>query len=623
MSQHAESLPQDKGIEQDRNRSYLVATVLPLIAVAVLSWQSAIHAQDLAGEARPRLLGKSQVGLDEADSQQTFHSSHAPTSMPPPNIVVIFVDDLGYNDLGFTGSTDIVTPNIDRLAASGVVFENGLVASPVCAPSRAALLTGRYATRFGMDSNIASYTPHDPHNGLPLSEKMFSSYLQEHGYRTGVVGKWHMGTHPQLRPHRRGFDYFYGFVAGSHNYFRTEISEADIGPDDNYTHLMMQKNGTEVGLDGKYLTDALTDHALEFLQDPSEQPFFLYLPYNAPHGPLQAPSKLKAKYVHIADSNRRTYLAMIDAVDQGVGRVLDALAAAGQRENTLVFFLNDNGGVENSGASNAPYRGAKSSLFEGGIHVPFIASWPARWPQGTRYAPQVISMDIAATALALAGIAPDPQRPLDGVNLDPFVRGVTEGVPHDILFWRRWQDEPSEIFFAARTNQGKLLKSSRTDRIAYFNLTVDPNEQSNQARHPDNQAEITRLLAAWNAWNRDNPGTLFLNDTRYEEARKSGSDWKSVLIAQSNAEPPIQFEYRPASTSVVILEVPDTPPALSPDFNGDGQVEIVDFLLFVQVFGTQSGQENFDPKFDLNSDGTVDISDFLIFVDSFGKTVNG
>ena len=398
---------------------------------------------------------------------------------PRPNIIVIFVDDLGYNDVSYNGATQITTANIDQLAASGVIFTNGFVNAPVCTPSRSGLLTGRYASRFGMDPNIPSWTPADPLNGLPLSEKTVASYLQGHGYRTGIVGKWMQGSHESLRPLERGFDYFFGFLTGSHSYWEASGDPADYDAATDYwgfTRFKLLENDEWVELPpGAYLTDALTDKAIEFITADSRAPFFLYLPYNAPHTPFHAPDDHIAKFAHVGDSNnsedvkRRIYLAMIDVLDEGVGRILDALAETGELENTLIFFLSDNGGEPPKQGDNSPLRGGKGQLWEGGIRVPFIASWPAGWPQGVTYTSQVISLDIAATALALAGVAPDPERPpMDGVNLDPYVLGDTEGVPHDALYWRRWLDDPTEMIFAARTNEYKLIRQATSGAARLF-----------------------------------------------------------------------------------------------------------------------------------------------------------
>ncbi len=390
-----------------------------------------------------------------------MRSASAPPRKPaegPPNIVLIHVDDLGYNDVSFNGATEIDTPHIDRLAREGVIFSNGYVAAPTCGPSRAGLMTGRYPAHFGMDSSF-TYAPFDHAHGLPVGETTFATHLQNAGYRTGLVGKWHLGAAPPFHPLNWGFAYFFGFLAGHHDYFRIDVTRSPL----SVGRLSLSENRGAAGFTG-YLTDALTERAIRFIQEDQQAPFFLYLAYNAPHEPLQAPSVLTERYADVADENRRVYLAMVDSLDRNVGRVMDALRDTEQRDDTLVFFLSDNGGVYPSRpgqehltfADNTPFRGGKNSFYEGGIRVPFVASWPTRWPRGETFEPMVISLDIAATALAAAGVRTDPARPLDGVNLDPFVRGEAEPPVHEALFWRRVHQSGAHAY-AVRANDAKLV----------------------------------------------------------------------------------------------------------------------------------------------------------------------
>ena len=491
-------------------------TALRADAFAALT---ALHTLALRGNVE---LSGWPVGVFDGLSVQHLDINDTGLDQPPPrpNIIVIYVDDLGYNDVSYNGATQITTTNIDRLAANGVIFESGFVNSPVCTPSRGGLLTGRYASRFGLDNNIPSWTPDDPLNGLPLSEKTVATYLQDYGYRTGMIGKWIQGTHESLHPLARGFDYFFGFLGGGHHYWAAWLDLADYDRTTNsgykrFNILKLHENYEQVEPDGKYLTEALTDKAVEFIKTDSREPFFLYLAHLAPHGPFQAPDAHIASFAHIGNSNneddvqRRTYLAMIDVLDEGVGQILTALEEAGELRNTLIFFLSDNGGDPSKQADNSPWRGRKGTLWEGGIHVPFLASWPGGWPVGVSYEPQVISLDIAATALAVAGAAPDPDWPsMDGVNLDPYVRGAIEGVPHAVLYWRRWSKDPTRMKFAVRTNEYKLIRQNSGTRARFFDFTLY-DEWKDVASDPAYADEIERLSGLWNAWNRQNPPSQF------------------------------------------------------------------------------------------------------------------
>ena len=430
--------------------------------------------------------------------------------------------------MGFHGATEIETPHLDRLAHSGVTFTNGYVAAPTCGPSRAGLITGRYPARFGTDYNWP-FAPFDTAHGLPVEELTLAKRLRRAGYRTGFVGKWHLGAAPPFQPLVRGFDSFFGFLGGNRDYFRAETS-----PGTRPDLLPLLDGWGATGFTG-YLTDALTDQAVDFIESDSSlldslgeraplldrvvglfhrrkrAPFLLVLSYNAPHDPLQAPPELIEKYAHIADEDRRAYLAMVDSLDQGVGRVLNALESTGQRSNTVVFFLSDNGGVYPTPgrdyltwADNAPFRGGKTSFHEGGIRVPFVASWPARWPRGATFEPMVISLDIAATALGVAGVAVHPKPPLDGVDLDPFVRGAASGVPHEALFWRYWTPEGRYTGYAIRVGDRKLVRRHYGRDHELFDLGADPGETHDLSLEEPETVE--RLADRWNAWNRGEPG---------------------------------------------------------------------------------------------------------------------
>ena len=442
------------------------------------------------------LLAAVTVGC-ESNKPSTENDAEpaAPATPGTPNFVIILADDLGYGDVGFHGATEARTPNLDRLAAEGIKFTNGYVASPFCSPSRAALLTGRHPAKTGWEINPA-YNPIDRHMGLSLDEILFPEYLQKEGYTTGIVGKWHLGATPPFNPLGRGFDYFWGVLAGVHDYFESDPLKMDY-----HKHPITHNGGTE-RFDG-YLTDAFTDKAIEFVEENSDSPFFLYMSYTAPHSPYQAPSELTDSYSHIPDRKKRTYLAMVNSLDQNIGRLIEALKEKGVRDNTVVFFLNDNGGKETVG-TNGPLRGSKRTLYEGGIRVPFLASWPGQWPKGIIYEPMISSMDLAPTILGLADIQGIyPGRPLNGVNLDPYLRGESNGAPHEILFWR--SSYYGKESGAIRSGDWKLISEGKGTPELY-NLAANISETRDLSE--ENNQQMKALAELWNEWNAENhPGS--------------------------------------------------------------------------------------------------------------------
>jgi len=418
-----------------------------------------------------------------------------------PNIIVIMADDMGYADAGFTGATDIRTPNLDRLAASGVVFTQGYANHPFCAPSRAALLSGQYQHRFGFETNPA-YDPANPVMGIDPGEKLFPQRLQEIGYTTGCIGKWHLGAAEPFHPNNRGFDYFYGFLGGGHDYFKIDLTQ----PVKEAYLQGLVRNNKPAAFDG-YLTTALSRDAVSFIETNKAKPFFLYLAYNAPHMPLQAPPEDIERYAQIKDKKRRVYAAMVDVMDRGIGEVVTALEKLGLRDNTLIFFLSDNGGPQASkqkpgkwnGSSNAPLRGGKGNLYDGGVHVPFMASWPAKIPAGTTYAAPVIALDIARTAVACAGADALSGPTMEGVDLIPFVRGQQKGMAHDAIFWRGSDGQRWSIV----TGSGdKLVKDDAKGQVELYHLPGDVSEANNLIATKPDMAQV--LQGQWEQWNRGN-----------------------------------------------------------------------------------------------------------------------
>jgi arylsulfatase A-like enzyme len=409
------------------------------------------------------------------------------------NIVVILADDLGYGDVGFQHCRDIPTPQIDWIARDGIRCTNGYVSAPICSPSRAGLLTGRYQQRFGHESN-----PGDG-GGLPLTETTLADRLQAAGYVTGLVGKWHLGCTPEFHPTRRGFVEFFGFLDGEHPYFPGQ------GPP-------LQRGTTEVD-EREYLTDAFAREAVAFIDRHKDRPFFLYLAFNAVHIPMHATDDRLARFSSIRDPRRRTYAAMAAAMDEGVGRVLAKLREENLEQQTLVIFLSDNGGPTLTGTSingsgNGSLRGSKRTTLEGGIRVPFAARWPGRLPAGAVYEHPVIQLDLVPTILAAAGIAASPEWRLDGVDLLPYWSGRLAGPPHGTLYWRlgaqmaiRRGDWKLVRYHPAADGPGGRSRQRlpAATPVRLYRLAWDPGESYDlAARYPET---VRELEAAWQEWN--------------------------------------------------------------------------------------------------------------------------
>ncbi|MGB7344703.1 MAG: sulfatase [Pirellulaceae bacterium] len=398
-----------------------------------------------------------------------------------PNVLLILADDLGWADLGFQGSDDIQSPHLDRLASESVLFTDGHVTASVCSPSRAGLLTGRYQQRFGHEANTP---PSD--QGMDLDEVTMADALKKLGYRTGLIGKWHLGNQDKFYPTQRGFDYFYGLREGSRSYFYDAK-----GNDKPSSHKAIENNGQQVAFDG-YLTDVLGEKAVEFVGKDSDDPFFLFLSFTAPHGPLHATETDLKRFAHIENKKRRTYAAMIWAMDRAIGRVMQQLKDCGQDENTIVWFLSDNGGATNNGSINLPLAGHKGIKFEGGIRVPFLMRWKKQFRNGRQYDEMVSSMDIFATSFAAAGGARDALS-LDGISLLPYLNGEIAGPPHSDMYWHKlW-------FSAMRDGPWKLIHVQDYGD-ALYNLADDPGEANNLAKEQSERTQAMRSrLDAWKA----------------------------------------------------------------------------------------------------------------------------
>jgi arylsulfatase A-like enzyme len=359
-------------------------------------------------------------------------------------------------------------------------FTQGYVSGTYCSPTRAGLLTGRYQTRFGHEFNSVARQ-----SGLALSEKTLADRLKAAGYATCAIGKWHLGGAPQYRPTKRGFDEFYGTLANTPFFHPTQFIDSRISPD-------VQK----VSDDSFYTTDAYAQRAVDWLAKHKDEPWFVYLPFNAQHAPLQAPQKYVERFSQIQDEKRRTFAAMMSAMDDAVGRVLDKIRQLGQEEHTLVFFLSDNGGpTRQTTSSNLPLRGFKATTWEGGVRVPFCVQWKTKLPAGKTYEHPVIQLDIVPTCLAAAGVEADLASKLDGVNLLPYLTGEKAGPPHATFYWRFGQQ------WAIRHGDWKLLVASGAGNEAeLYNVAADISESQNlTAEHPDKAKELQALWEEWNA----------------------------------------------------------------------------------------------------------------------------
>ena len=485
------------------------------------------------GTVQPAQQQPAASGPTQAiDWQSGADPQGRPAAERPPNIVVILADDLGWNDLSWLGGGvadgTVPTPHIDSLARDGVHFANGYSANGTCAPSRAALMTGRYGTRFGFEftptppgfatmvprlssregrlrqtsanENTSSIPFED--KGMPPSEITLAELLKPAGYHTVHIGKWHLGVGDGMRAHEQGFDESLLMASGLYlpeDDPNVVNSKQEFDGIDRFLWRMLRFaasfNGSPAFEPGGYLTDYYTDQAVQVIEANKDRPFLLYLAHWAVHTPLQA---LRADYEalsHIEEHRLRVYAAMVRSLDRSVGRVLEALRENGLEENTLVFFTSDNGAPAYIGLPrvNEPFRGWKISFFEGGIHVPFLLKWPARLSGGQVYEAPVHGFDIFSTAAAAAGVDLPGDRTIDGVDLVPHVLGEAEGAPHDRLFWRTGD------YQVVLADGWKLQVSDPPGKTWLFHLANDPTEQHNVAdKEPERVAALKMLLAEHN-----------------------------------------------------------------------------------------------------------------------------
>lgn len=428
-----------------------------------------------------------------------------PAAPQARNAIVILADDLGVADVSAYFPDRIPTPNIDRIARGGVRFDAGYATAAMCSPSRAGLLTGRYQNRFGFEYNAGSDERVEAEGlGLDTGERTIADYLRAAGLHTGIIGKWHQGSQPQFEPTARGFDEFFGFFAGATNYIEPDVPGVINGESierragASFWKQILRDPGREVVSNAdKYLTEEFTREALDYIDRNRDQPFFLYLAYNAPHQPLQTTQKYYDRFPDIADERQRIYAAMVSALDDGVGAVLDRLDALGLADDTLVVFVSDNGCAAYAGVCDCSLRGGKLTMLEGGTRIPYLMRWPRGLPSGATYDRQVSSLDVLPTVLQALGV-PVPAEPRhDGVDLASFVRGTAKGAPHETLFWR------STPLAAVHQGPWKLWESRDGAFTHLYDLSSDPGETNDLAQ--SRADKVDELRGAFDAWSANLP----------------------------------------------------------------------------------------------------------------------
>ena len=411
----------------------------------------------------------------------------------PPNVVFILADDLGYGDLSCYGRPDYRTPVLDAFARQGMKFMSAYAACPVCTPTRCAYVTGRYPQRLavGLEEPLTNRSPVDV--GLPPNHPTVASLLKNNGYETALAGKWHLGWKPEFGPNRHGFEEFFGILSGAADYFTHRANDAPDSHEDGGVPDLWE-NLTPVERVG-YLTDLLSDKAVEFVARRRTKPFFLSLQYNAPHSPWEGPEDAAIGHTRHGPGpmdeggSLKIYGSMMKSMDAGIGRVLKALERAKLERTTLVIFTSDNGGERYS--FNWPFSFQKGYLWEGGTRVPAMVRWPGVVPAGRVTEQAAITMDWTATILAATGTAPDPAYPLDGEDLMPVCTGK-RGVYDRTLFWR------TREYDAARVGNWKYLKVGGDEHL--FNLSTDPGEKADlRTKEPDKFEQIKKQYLAWNA----------------------------------------------------------------------------------------------------------------------------
>lgn len=472
------------------------------------------------------------------EGKKSYFEEPVTVSEKQPNIIVIVADDLGLNDVSCYGNSDVSTPHIDSLAKEGVKCTQGYVTSPICAPSRCGILTGRYQQRCGFETiQIESYPtnvveflagkyksqkdsswviaskPHYPSEwqiakqGVPPTEITLAELLKKYNYTTGIIGKWHLGNNPKLNiPNKRGFDYQYGCynaftlyaekenVPGIVN-FKREAFESkyqwNMARRDMAT---IYENNKIIKNEQQYLTDAIRDRSLKFIEDNKAKPFFLYIPFTAPHEPYQAQEDLYNKeFESTNEKGKAVYQAIVKSMDNAIGAINRKLKDLGIEDNTMIVLLSDNGPAVYTKVTTAkPLKGGKITEFEGGLRVPFIFKWKNHLPENVNYIEPIISLDIFRTVAAICHVDLPKDRVYDGVNLIPFFTNEKLGEPHDKLFWR------ADHVHAIRKGDYKLIYSTRDNWIELYNLKDDISEKNNLVLLlPEKVKELENDILEW------------------------------------------------------------------------------------------------------------------------------
>ena len=394
-----------------------------------------------------------------------------------PNIIIILADDAGYSDFGFMGSDEIKTPNIDQLALDGVTFNNAYVSASVCSPSRAGLLTGMYQQRFGHECNLDS----DVNNSFDPNQITIAEALKTEGYNTGLIGKWHLGDKTQNHPLKNGFDYFWGFISGARNYFY------DPNEKSRNSIRNVVENYSETNFEG-YLTDVLGNKAVNFIDKnhQSNTPFFLFLSFNAPHTPMQAKNEVLEKF---KDNPRRVYASMMWSMDEAIGNVIDGLKENNQYDNTIIYFLSDNGAAMSNDASPFPFKGWKGNQYEGGIKTPMIMTWKNKIKSNTQFDGFISALDIFKTSLEASNVDKEFMMNADGKNIMNYLND--NNIKNENLFWRK--DKMATV----RSGNYKLIRLNDTSTVLYNikkNYFEDENLKSKQSKIHDS---LLILLSDW------------------------------------------------------------------------------------------------------------------------------